>query len=127
MEADPVIRQLVEAVAREHGLTISYDTYYDAGNWQLSWWEGGVRQAIDVQEYPDGWIEVSRQSTRYPTLPKLLAWARRTVPMFPRWERAEREALARLPWPGSVEDVRSVIESELLGCSLTVQATETQP
>ncbi|UOV03913.1 hypothetical protein MUU77_00910 [Pseudoxanthomonas sp. F37] len=63
MEADPVIRQLVEAVAREHGLTISYDTYYDAGNWQLSWWEGGVRQAIDVQEYPDGWIEVSRQST----------------------------------------------------------------
>lgn len=37
MEADPVVRQLVETMAREHGLTISYDTHCDAGNWRLSW------------------------------------------------------------------------------------------
>ena len=112
MENAPSLRLLFESIAHERGLSVAHVTHYDAGNCQLSWWEGRTRQAVDVQPYPDGWIEVARLSTHYPVLPKLLAWARRTIPMFPETGRTEYQRLARLQSP-SVERLRDAIEAGL--------------
>lgn len=112
MENAPSLRPLIESIAHERGLSVADDTRYDAGNWQLSWWEGGIHQAVDVQPYPDGWIEVARLSTHYPVLPKLLAWARRTIPMFPEMGRTEYQLLARLQSP-PVERLRDAIKAGL--------------
>jgi len=112
VENTPSLRPLIESIAHERGLSVAHDTHYDAGNWQLSWWEGGARQAVDVQPYPDGWIEVARLSTHYPVLPKLLAWARRTIPLFPETGRTEYQRLARLQRP-PVERLRDAIEAGL--------------
>ncbi len=112
MENAPSLRPLIESIAHERGLSVAHDTHYDAGNWQLWWWEGGIRQAVDVQPYPDGGIEVARLSTRYPVLPKLLAWARRAIPMFPETGRTEYQRLARLQSP-PMERLRDAIEAGL--------------
>ncbi len=113
MQRDPELHQLVTLFARQHGLRVVYDTHYDAFNWEIRWWVDGVLNAVDIQPYPEGWIDVSRLRTRFPMLPRLLAWAQRVVPMFPQWDRTTREPLARLAWPSEAARLRELIALEL--------------
>jgi len=113
MQHDPALHQLVMLVAREHGLRATYDTHYDAFNWQISWCEGNDLHAVNVQPYPDGAVELSRVRTRLPLLPRLLAWAMRVVPMLLRWRRTTHEPLARFAWPAESARLREAIVSEL--------------
>lgn len=113
MRRDPALHQLITAIAREYGQRVVYDTHFDAFNWEIRWWTDGVLNAVDIQPCPEGRIEVTRLRTRYPTLPRLLAWARRILPMFPQWGITTRDPLARLVWPSDVGRLREVIVSEL--------------
>ena len=112
VENAPSLCPLIESIAHERGLSVAHDTHYDAGNWQFWWWEGAIHRALDVQPYPDGRIEVAHLSTRYPVLPKLLAWARRAIPFFPEMGRADRQLLVRLQSP-PMERLRDAIEAGL--------------
>lgn len=113
MQRDPELHQLVTLIARQHGLRVVCDTHYDAFNWEIQWWADGVLSAVDIQPYPEGWIDVSRLRTHFPMLPRLLAWALRDVPMFRRWDRVTREPLARLAWPSEAARLRELIVLEL--------------
>jgi hypothetical protein len=113
MHRDPTLHQLIAELASKRGLRVEYDTHYDALNWEIRWWADDVLHALDIQPYPDGRIEVSRRRTRYPWLPRLVAWARNVIPMFPDVGRSTREPVATLAWPSESARLRDVVESEL--------------
>ena len=115
MQRDPTLHQLVTLIAQERGLHVAYDTHYDAFNWQIRWWAGGILHAVDIQPCPEGWIELSRLRTQFPLWPRLFAWTLQIVPLLPRWSRTSREPLARLEWPSEKARVRKVITLQLPG------------
>ena len=113
MQRDPALHQLITHIAQEHGLRVVYDTHYDAFNWEIRWWNGGVLYAVDIQPYPEGRVEVSRLRTQYPLVPRLLAWATGAIPMFPQMGRITREPLATLTWPSEGARLRKLVALEL--------------
>ncbi|WP_242111858.1 hypothetical protein [Luteimonas aquatica] len=113
MQADSLLKNLLISIARERHLVIDYDTHYEAGNWQLSWWHEGVRYALDVQPYPDGRIDVSRIVTTYPFLPRFFAWIERAVPFLPFQGKVRHECLGKLQWPCSPALLRQLLEEGL--------------
>jgi hypothetical protein len=115
MQYDPALHQLVTLIAQERGLRVEHDTHYDAFNWEIRWWAGNVLHAVDIQPYPEGWVELSRLRTHFPMLPRLLAWTLQAVPMLPRGDRTSREPLATLAWPSESARVLEVITLELPG------------
>ena len=115
MQRDPALHQLVTLIAQEHRLRVAYDTHCDAFNWEIRWWAGGILHAVDIQPYPEGWIELSRLRTRFPLWSRLFAWACQVMPMLPRWDRTSREPMARLAWPSEAARVREAITLELPG------------
>ena len=113
MEESVSLADLVAEVARERVLDVAHDTHYDANNWVLRWWEGSVLCEINIQPYPDGRVEVALLRTTYLFLPRLLAWARRTVPMFPQLAATQRTLLGSTRGPGPALQVRELIERGL--------------
>ncbi len=113
MEDSSSLRDLIIAIASERGLSLAYDTHYEANNWELSWWQDSVRCSLDVQPYPNGRIEVTLLGTTYPFLPKLLAWARQWIPMFPVLGSTQRTPLGSLQWPCSPNQLRELLGSGL--------------
>ena len=112
VENAPSLCPLIESIAHERGLSVAHDTHYDAGNWQFWWWEDAIHRALDVQPYPDGRIEVACLSTRYPVLPKLLAWARRAIPFSRRWDAPSANCWYACKAP-PMERLRDAIEAGL--------------
>ena len=113
MQADPSLKELLATIALERHLSLAHDTHYDAKNWELSWWQGPVWHSIDVQPNPDGRLEVSHIRTSYPLLPRLLAWARRSVPMFPATSKSKHQFLGSLQWPCPPDQLRQLIDPAL--------------
>lgn len=113
MRRDPTLHQLLGDLASKSGLRVEYDTHYDAFNWEIRWWTDDGLHVPDIQPYPDGRIEVSRRRTRYPWLPRLVAWVSKVIPMFPEWGRSTCEPVATLAWPSESARLRDVVESEL--------------
>jgi hypothetical protein len=113
MQIDPSLKELISAVALERQVSLAHDTHYDADNWELFWWSESVRLSVDVQPYPDGRLEVSYVRTGYPFLPRLLAWAWRSIPMFPNLGRSQREFLGCLPWPSPPAKLRDLMDPVL--------------
>ena len=113
MQADPQLKELLSVIALERRLSLAHDTHHDAQNWELSWWLGPVRHSIDVQPYPGGRLDVSHVRTSYPLLPRLIAWARRSVPMFPIIGNSQREFLGSLQWPCPPHQLRQLVDPEL--------------
>ena len=113
MTRDPALHQLITAIAREYDLRVEYDTHYDAFNWEILWWADNVLNAVDIQPFPEGWLEVSRLRTHYPLWPRLLAWMQGVVPTLPVGDRTTREPLARLAWSCESKRLREIILAEL--------------
>ena len=113
MQADSSLEDLLTAIAHERDLALAHDTHYDAGNWELRWWHGRARHAIDVQPYPEGRLDVSSVVTSYPLLPRLLAWAGRAVPLFPFQGRVQRKLLGQLQWPCPPTLLRQLLDQGL--------------
>ena len=113
MQADSSLKDLLTEIAQERGLALAHDTHYDAGNWELSWWHGRARHALDVQPYPDGRLDVSSVITSYPALPRLLAWSARAIPLFPSFGRVQRNLLGQVRWPCPPLFLRQLIDQGL--------------
>ena len=109
MEGTTSLRDLITSIARERGLSLAYDTHYDANNWELCWWQGNTFCSVDVQPYPDGRIDISALQTIYPLFPRLLAWAWQSIPMFPTLGHTQREALGTVTWPCPPDQLRELI------------------
>jgi hypothetical protein len=90
------LAEAVEAIARDSGLTVAYDTHYDAGNVALSWWTGKKLNRLDFQPLHDAEIQVTFLTDAYPVLPRLLRWARRSIPLFPHIAKTEYRVLGNL-------------------------------
>lgn len=113
MNKAPTLKDLLTKLAKERGLRLVFDTHYDAGNFEVVWWRGSARHAIDVQPYPDGRVAVTALQTTYPAFPRLLAWARRSIPMFPELGRTQRKHLGSIECPCPPEQLRELIEKGL--------------
>ncbi|HSF31440.1 MAG TPA: hypothetical protein VLK82_13340 [Candidatus Tectomicrobia bacterium] len=86
----------IERIGEERGLRVGYDTHYDAGNYEISWWRRGVLYRLDFQPRSATCIQVALYGEHFPTLPRLLRWAWRNIPMFPYLARVEAEDLGWL-------------------------------
>ena len=106
MEEVSALRDLITAIAREHGLLVACDTHYDASNFELFWWQGVVRHSVDVQPYPDGRLTVTAIQTAYPAFPRFWAWAKRSIPLFPAPWHIRRQPLGALSWPCPPDQLR---------------------
>ena len=113
MQTDSLLKELIAEIATDRGLSFAHDTHYDAQNLELSWWQGRVRHSINVQPYPSGRLEVSHIRTSYPLFSRLLAWARRAIPVFPQMGSSRHEHLGRLQWPCPPAQLRELIDPVL--------------
>ena len=107
------LRKILEAIASQRGLRLAYDTHYDAGNLELSWWQGKTRHRLDFQQLHAEPLQVTHLLDTYPFLPKLLLWCRRYVPMFPVLPKVQWHILGSLPEPYTKESVEDLILNAL--------------
>lgn len=107
------LRKILEAIASQRGLRLAYDTHYDAGNLELSWWQEEIRHRLDFQPLHDEPLQVTYLLDTYPFFPKLLLWCRGYVPMFPVLPKVQWHILGSLPEPYTRESVEELILSVL--------------
>jgi hypothetical protein len=62
----------IERIGEERGLRVGYDTHYDAGNYEISWWSGCVLYRLDFQPRSDTCNQVTSYRDHFPMLPCLL-------------------------------------------------------
>jgi hypothetical protein len=105
----------LEQVARDTGLTLAYDTHYDAGNAQLRWWSGTRLHRLDFQPSSER-IRVTHLVDTYPIFARLLHWAWLTVPMFPYLARIEPHTLDGLECAASAGAYERRIQELLREC-----------
>lgn len=101
--------KILEAIASQRRLHLAYDTHYDAGNIELSWWQGKTRHRLDFQPLHAEPLQVSHLTDTYPFLPKQLLWCHRYVPLFPVLPKVQRHILCSLPKPYAKEKVEQLI------------------
>jgi len=90
------LAEAVEEVARTFGLHVGYDTHFDAGNVELSWWSGRKLKRLAFQPIPNAGIQVTFLTDTYPLLPKLFRTLRSFIPMFPHMAKTEYRVLGVL-------------------------------
>ena len=103
------LHKILEDIASQRGLLLAYDTHYDTGNLELSWWRGKTRHRLDFQPLHVGPLQVTHLVDTYPFLPKLLLWCRRHVPLFPVLPKVHSHALGSLSEPYAREGVEELI------------------
>lgn len=91
------------------GVKISFDTHYDAQNWELSWWNGNTHHRMDFQPLERGEISITHYKDHFPCLPKLFYWAHNAIPMFPYYARVEWNNLVKKHFPLEEAEVRAFI------------------
>jgi hypothetical protein len=90
------LAEAVEDVAKGSGLSVGYDTHFDAGNVELTWWVGRTLNRLDFQPLPKAGIQVTFHTDTYPLLPRLLRFLRSCIPMFPRIAKTKYRVLGSL-------------------------------
>ena len=113
MQVHVELSQIAEELADRLGLALAYDTHHDAGNFELYWWQGNTRHAIDLQPYPDGTLEVRHRCTHFPWPSRLINWARSAIPMFPALGVTDSRTLGSLSGPYSASQVAELVHPAL--------------
>lgn len=113
MHGHPDLAEIAALIAKQYGIGAAHDTHYDAQNWELYWWDGNTRQAIDLQPYPDGSLEIRHIRAHFPWPGRFYAWARNVVPMFPCLGRSESTILGQLAVPYTSSQVVALVQQVL--------------
>ena len=92
----PELADAAEEIGRDANLRVGYDTHFDAGNVELSWWIGKRLNRLDLQPLPGAEIQVTFLTDTYPFLPRLLCFLRSFVPFFPHLAKTEHRVLGKL-------------------------------
>jgi hypothetical protein len=109
------LHKILGDIAAERGLRLAYDTHYDAGNLELSWWQEKLRHRVDFQPFPDAPMQVTHLVDTYPLLPRLVLWCRRHIPMFSVLPKTEWQSIGTMSQPYSSENVEQLLEGSLPG------------
>ena len=104
-----LLREVLSTIAADRRLRLSYDTHYDAGNLELSWWQGKSRHRVDFQPLQGEPLQVTHLVDTYPYLPRLLFWCRRCIPMFPILPKVQCLPMGSLAEPCSKERVEQLV------------------
>jgi len=86
----------INCVANERHFRVAFDTHYDAGNYEIEWWRGKTRYRLDFQPIPEAIVSVTMHQDDFRFFPKFLAWAWRTIPMFPYTAKISHKTLSDL-------------------------------
>ena len=103
------LQKILGAFAAERGLHLAYDTHYDAGNLELSWWQGKSRHRVDFQPFLGEPMQVHHLIDTYPSFPRLLLWCRQHIPMFPVLPKTQWQLIGTLSAPYSSENVEQLL------------------
>ena len=107
------LREIAVQLANRPGISLAFDTQYDAGSCLLYWWRGNTRFAIDLQPQPDGTLEVRRLCSQFPWPGRLLSWAHSAIPMFPFLGVTESLYIGSLPERYSASQVAALVAPAL--------------
>ena len=91
-ETPPALIEILRAVAAERRLELAHDTHYDAFDWELRWWVGPQLHRLNFQPWLGDKVLIFHNVDAYPTLPRLLRWAHRSIPFFPHVARTTSQS-----------------------------------
>lgn len=99
--------------ASRTGAHLSFDTHYDAQNWQLSWWRGTTLHRLDFQPLEHGNLSVTHYRDHFRFFPRLLRWAHNAIPLFPYVARVEWDSAAIEYFPLQEEQIATIISNSV--------------
>ena len=99
----------LKSASERLGVQCHFDTHFEAQNWELSWWKAGLLHRLDFQPGSMGGVSVTHYQDKFPILPRLLHWARSSVPYFPYLARTERMSSSSIALPIEEREVLDLV------------------
>ena len=89
----------LKAEASRVGAHVSFDTHYDAQNWQLLWWRGPTLHRLDFQPLEKRELSITHYRDHFRFLPHFFRWAHQNLPLFPYVAQIELSSLEKTSFP----------------------------